>query len=487
MNSNALVFEKYETVIGLEVHVQLSTKSKVFCADSASFGDQPNTNISAVSLAYPGTLPRLNRKAVFFAVRLGLALNSHIEHKNFFDRKNYFYPDLPKGYQITQDHKPVCVGGILPIYVDGQWKSIKIHHIHLEEDAGKSIHDQSDTDSYVDLNRAGVPLLEIVTEPDMRSSAEVEAFMAAIRQLVRYLDISDGNMEEGSLRCDCNISIREKGSGKLNNRCEVKNLNSMKFARRAIEFETQRQIQIVENGEKVAQQTLSFDPLTGTTAPLRSKENAHDYRYFPEPDLPPVLLSHDFVKAEKENLGSLPWEMVAEMTGTHNLPVDDALLLSEEKPLAVYYLNFLKEGVDAKAAANLLIQKIRPYLREQRIEIADFPLDFRQLSAFVELISSGKVSTTLAYERIFPLLIENPEASPLDLATKLDLIKSDDGEFIESLIVQILEQNPAEVENYKKGKKALIGFFIGEVMKKSGGKADPKTTGALLQKKLGEA
>ena len=282
-------YEQYETVIGLEIHVQLSTKSKAFCADDTSFGGEPNTQVSTISLGHPGTLPRLNKKQIEYAVRLGLALGSEINQVSYFDRKNYFYADLPKGYQITQDRRPVCVGGDLEIRVGEMRKKVRIHHIHMEEDAGKSMHDSDPVNSFIDLNRAGVPLLEVVSEPDLRSPEEVDAYMSAMRQLVKYLEISDGNMEQGSMRCDCNVSVRKKGATKLGERCEIKNLNSMRYARRAINYEVKRQIDLIESGGRVKQQTLNFDPTTGVTSPLREKEDAHDYRYFPEPDLPPVL------------------------------------------------------------------------------------------------------------------------------------------------------------------------------------------------------
>jgi aspartyl-tRNA(Asn)/glutamyl-tRNA(Gln) amidotransferase subunit B len=290
-NKTIMANTAYETIIGLEVHVQLATESKAFCGDDASFGGEPNTHVSAVSLGHPGTLPKANGRQIELATRLGLALGCKINTHNAFDRKNYFYADLPKGYQITQDKAPICIGGSLSIKIGNNWKSIGIHHIHMEEDAGKSIHTMAPRHSFIDLNRAGVPLVEIVTEPDLRSGEEVDAFMTAMRQLVRYLEVSDGNMEQGSLRCDVNISIREQGATILNDRCEVKNVNSMKFARQAIDYEVRRQIGLVEAGGKVKQQTLNFDPNTGVTSPLREKEDAHDYRYFPEPDLPPVVLS----------------------------------------------------------------------------------------------------------------------------------------------------------------------------------------------------
>ena len=294
------LMSKYETVIGLEIHVQLSTKSKAFTSDDIAFGNEANTQTGIISLAHPGTLPKINTTQIDYAIRLGLAIGSKINRKNYFDRKNYSYPDLPKGYQITQDKEPICIGGEVPIIVKGKWKKIGIHHIHMEEDAGKSIHDQSPNHTLVDLNRAGTPLLEIVTDPDLRSADEVEALMSGMRQLVRYLNISDGNMQEGSLRCDVNISIRPFGQDRFGNRCEVKNLNSMKFARNAIKFEVNRQIDLVESGGMVEQQTLNFDPVTGRTSTLRTKENANDYRYFPDPDLPPIVVSEEMMEAQRK-------------------------------------------------------------------------------------------------------------------------------------------------------------------------------------------
>jgi aspartyl-tRNA(Asn)/glutamyl-tRNA(Gln) amidotransferase subunit B len=292
------VYDQYEMVIGLEAHVQLSTHSKAFCADDARFGGPPNTHISAISLAHPGTLPRLNRAQLTGAVRLGLALGCTINRTSTFDRKHYFYADLPKGYQITQDRQPICLGGNLG--------NIRIHHIHMEEDAGKSMHDQLPDASLIDLNRAGVPLLEIVTEPDFRSAEEVDMFMNQLRRLVRYLDISDGNMEQGSLRCDINVSVRRKGVTTLGTRCEIKNVNSMRFARRAIQYEVKRQIDLLEAGGEIQQNTLHFDPDTGVTTPMRSKEDAHDYRYFPEPDLPPVVVSESWLSEIQSQMPVLP-------------------------------------------------------------------------------------------------------------------------------------------------------------------------------------
>ena len=368
------IYENYETIIGLEVHVQLATQSKAFCGDDTTFGAEPNTHISVVSLGHPGTLPKMNKKQVEFAVRLGLALDSKINPRNTFDRKNYFYADLPKGYQITQDNEPICIGGALEIKVGEERKKIRIHHIHMEEDAGKSIHDIDPHHSLIDLNRAGVPLLEIVTEPDLRSPEEVDAFMSGMRQLVRYLEISDGNMEEGSLRCDCNVSVRKKGDTQLNERCEIKNMNSMRFARQAIQYEQKRQIDLMEKGERVQQNTLNFDPVTGTTSPLREKEDAHDYRYFPEPDLPPVVLDKDYIEKIRTQMPSLPNELFQKFTSEFQLSDYNAGLLTEEKETALYFLKNVENGKFHKAIANLIINKIKPFCNEQKIAISEFPV-----------------------------------------------------------------------------------------------------------------
>ncbi len=479
-------YEQYETIIGLEVHVQLSTRSKAFCADAVAFGSAPNTHISAISLAHPGTLPRMNRQQVDFALRLGLALGSKINERNTFDRKNYFYADLPKGYQITQDKHPICIGGGL----DTEGGRVRLHHIHMEEDAGKSIHDQDPSVSFIDLNRAGTPLLEIVTEPDFRSGEQVESFMLAMRHLVRWLGISDGNMEEGSMRCDVNISVRKKGETGYNTRCEVKNVNSMKFARRAIEFESRRQIDILENGGSIQQNTLNFDPATGVTTPLRSKENAHDYRYFPDPDLPPVVLSADFLEKIKEKMPTLPSVVRQKMTQTYGISMADAVILTEEKDVADFALQFLAQTTPPqyKMASNLLVQKILPFLTESKTEITDFPLTINQLQEFLTLIESGKISNSVAYQALFPQLLQNAQnaadVSPTALAEKLNLFQSNDTDFLAAIIEEVLTQNPDKVSEYKKGKKGLIGFFVGEVMKRSKGKAEPKSTNALIIKAL---
>lgn len=477
-------YDKYETVIGLETHVQLGTASKAFCSDDARFGGDANTHISTISLGHPGTLPRLNKRQVEFAVRLGLALGSKISLENRFDRKNYFYADLPKGYQITQDALPICVGGSLEIEVNGERKNIRIHHIHMEEDAGKSIHDVEPYFSLIDLNRAGVPLLEIVSEPDLRSAEEVDAYMTAMRQLVRYLEISDGNMQEGSMRCDVNVSVRLKGATEYGQRAEIKNQNSMRFARKAIDFERKRQIDILEAGGQVEQETLSFDPNTGETSPLRDKENANDYRYFPEPDLTPVVLTENYIKKIKSSMPSLPWAMRTEFLQKYQLSAYNAQLLTEEKDIALFFKAVAEFSKDYKGIANLIINKIKPHLSEQKIALTDFGISAKHLAAFVDLIAADKISHSVAYQRLFPALIEQPHQSPEDLAQTLNLIQSGDADFLTALIDQAIANNPGQVAKYKKGKKGLLGFFVGDVMRKSKGKADPKKTNQLVKEKL---
>ncbi len=476
----------YETVVGLEIHVQLSTQSKAFCGDDARFGGAPNTHIGVVSLAHPGTLPRANKKQIEYAVRLGLALGCEINLYNAFDRKNYFYADLPKGYQITQDKRPVCRGGGVTIQTATGEKYIRLHHIHMEEDAGKSIHDLDDAHTFIDLNRAGAPLVEIVTEPDLRSGEEAVALMNEMRRLVRWLDISDGNMEEGSMRCDCNISIRKKGEDVLNTRCEVKNVNSMRFARRAVEVETLRQIALVESGRQVTQQTLHFEPATGVTTPLRDKENAHDYRYFPDPDLPPIVLTTEYVGAVREQIGELPRALRDRLVAEYGLPLYDADMLTQEKETAHYFLRHagLVDPRLYKPLANVLINKILPYLHEQKTGFDRFPILASAIGDFLTLIDQGKISASAAYSQLFPAMLERPSVEPQYLADELHLLHDADVGFLDGVIAQVLTQYPQKVAEYKKGKKGLLGFFMGEVMKAAQGKAEPKSASAAVAKAL---
>jgi aspartyl-tRNA(Asn)/glutamyl-tRNA(Gln) amidotransferase subunit B len=474
------VYEKYETVIGLETHVQLSTLSKAFCGDDITFGAAPNTHISAISLAYPGTLPKTNARQIEFAIRLGLALGCQINLNNQFDRKNYFYADLPKGYQTTQDCQPICIGGKVDIWVNGIQKSIRLHHIHMEEDAGKSIHDIDKKYSLIDLNRAGTPLLEIVSEPDLRSADEVDAFMTTIRQLVRYLEISDGNMEQGSLRCDCNVSVRLKGAAKYGQRCEIKNLNSMRFARQAINYEAKRQIDWIEKGGTIEQQTLNFDPETGKTSPLRSKENAHDYRYFPEPDLLPMRISEEYLKEIERAMPPLPDFFRQKFTATYQLPTQDVQILIEEKSVALFFEALCQQTNAHKTAANVVINKVLPYLKETQTNFNDFPLTVVQLAELIQLIEQQKVSSSVVYNQLFPALISQPEQSAHALAAHLNLLQNSDTDFLQQMVDSILNANPEELKAYRKGKKALVGFFMGELMKASKGKANPQEAKKIL-------
>jgi aspartyl-tRNA(Asn)/glutamyl-tRNA(Gln) amidotransferase subunit B len=488
-------YAQYETVIGLEIHVQLSTKSKAFCSDSTQFGSEPNTQTSILSLAHPGTLPRLNKTQLEYATRLALALGSRINMTSYFDRKNYFYADLPKGYQITQDKQPICVGGNLDIHVskdkneDKTLKTIRLHHVHMEEDAGKSIHDQDPSVTFIDLNRAGTPLLEIVTEPDFRSGEEVDAFMTEMRRLVRWLGISDGNMEEGSMRCDVNISVRKKGETIYNTRCEVKNVNSMRFARKAIEFETKRQIDILESGGMIAQNTLNFDPATGVTSPLRSKENAHDYRYMPDPDLPPVVITEAQLERIKKEMPQLPWESKKTLIAQYGLTEYDAALLTEDIDYFENYTYFVEAFPKNlyKPAANLFINKFLPTLHANEYSFVKIMKHVNQWQDMLQLVDDGKISASAAYQKLYPTILETPSVSApvLAMAEAMNMVQSNDTDFLETIVKEVLANNPDKVKEYQKGKKGLIGFFMGEVMKASKGKAEPKSTNALIIKHLG--
>lgn len=478
----------YETVIGLETHVQLSTKSKAFCADRNQFGNEPNRNISAISLGYPGTLPLLNEQQVRFAVKLGLALGCKLSKRSTFDRKNYFYADLPKGYQITQDESPICIGGALPLRLStapaAAPRLVQIHHIHMEEDAGKSIHAAGEPYTKVDLNRAGTPLLEIVTEPDLRSAEEVDAFMTGMRRLVRWLEVSDGNMQEGSLRCDVNVSVRPVGQAEFGTRCEIKNMNSMKFARQAVAFEVERQIGILEKGGEVQQQTRQFDPATGTTSALRDKEDAHDYRYFPDPDLPPVLLSQSLIQEIKEEIDILPWEAYNLLQNEYDLSATDAGLLTEDRATFEAFREYAAASPAVKDLAKLWLNRLAPWLAEQALSPTELPLDPEQMAAFQDLILAGDVASAAATAKLLPDLLAKPGA-PYQRAEELGLIQNTDTDFLADLVDTVIQAFPDKVAAYQKGKKGLIGFFMGEVMKRSKGSAGPKETRALLVEKLG--
>jgi len=476
---------EFELVSGLEIHVQLNTETKIFSSDSASFGAKPNEHISAVSLALPGALPKLNKEVVAKAVRMGLALNCTINQLNYFDRKNYFYADLPKGYQITQDNKPICQNGYLDVTLsNGEEKRIGINRIHLEEDAGKSLHDQNDQYSYVDLNRAGVPLIEIVTEPDIRSSEEAAALLIEMRKLVRHLNVSDGNMEEGSLRCDANISIRQKGTSEYGTRCEVKNLNSIRNVRRAMDFEFNRQEEVISSGGKIIQSTLNFDADQGTTSPMRSKEEANDYRYFPDPDLAPIQISDEWLAQLKADMPALPREISSQLVQEYGITDSEATMLAEDHELLSYFNTASALVGNKKSLVNWLTGSIRALLNELEIGIADFKVNPAQLSDVINMVDQKKITQQIALQQLLPMLLESPGADVLRLATEKNLLIEENGDELLTYVDQVLAKYEAQVQAYKKGKKGVLGLFVGEVMKLAKGKADPQKVNEYLLDKL---
>lgn len=476
---------KYEAVIGLEVHAQMLTKSKAYSSDINEYGAHPNTNVSVITLGHPGTLPKMNKKTIEYAIKLGLACGCDIAPEQYFARKNYFYPDLPKGYQITQDKTPICTGGSIHIQLeDGSDKYIGLTRIHMEEDAGKSIHDVDVFDTLVDLNRAGVPLLEIVSEPDLRSSQEAYSYLTEVRKLVRYLDICDGNMEEGSLRCDANISVRLKGAPEFGTKVEVKNMNSIRNVQRAIEFEIKRQIEALENGEELTQETRSYDALKNLTISMRSKEAANDYRYFPEPDLQPLVMDNAQIAAIKAEMPALPRELFLKYTKELGLSEYDAYNLTDNKGIALYYEGIVAHTKNYKLAANWMMGDIKSYLNEFGVEIDEFPLKPEQIASLIALIEEGKISTSVASQKIFPAFVKNPSTSPLALAEEMNLIQDSNEDAILGFINEVIKQHPSEVERYKNGEKQLVGFLMGQLMKVSKGKADPKAANELMRKTL---
>jgi len=482
------VYDKYEFVIGLEVHIQLLTKSKMYAYDSAEYGGLPNTHVSVITLGHPGTLPKVNKKAIEFAVKLGLAVDAKIRYENQFARKNYFYADLPKGYQITQDKTPICNGGHITIKLkDGGEKNINLTRIHMEEDAGKSMHDQDPTDSLVDLNRAGVPLLEMVSEPEIANGEEAYAYLTEVRKLVRYLDICDGNMEEGSMRCDANVSVRIKGTKEFGKKVEVKNMNSIRNVQRAIDFEFTRQVDLIEAGKEIAVETRSFDAVKGITFGLRSKEAANDYRYFPEPDLQPVFITEKYINEVKQTLPELPNALHKRYVKEFNLSEYDSAVLTDLKEIALWFNELTKHTKNYKAAANWVMVNIKSFLNENALHIDDFPVKPKQLADLIAIIDEGKVSHSTASQKIFPALVKDPSKSALQIAQELNLIQESNADALQDLVNQAIAKYPEKVSEYKNGKVSLVGLFMGEVMKLSGGKADPKVASKLVKETLDKA
>jgi aspartyl-tRNA(Asn)/glutamyl-tRNA(Gln) amidotransferase subunit B len=477
------IAEKYEAVIGLEIHAQLATQSKLFCGDAASFGAEPNTHISPITMGHPGTLPKTNVKAVEYAIKLGIACGSRIENNNYFARKNYFYPDLPKGYQITQHTTPICVGGAITIKGEAGDKIVQLNRIHLEEDAGKSIHDISELDTYIDLNRAGTPLVEMVTEPCIHSAQDAFLFVSEVRRLVRWMGVCDGNMEEGSLRCDANISIRLKGDTKLGTRVEVKNLNSIRNIKKAIEFEIDRLIKITEAGGTILQQTRSFDANNDTTFSIRDKEDANDYRYFPDPDLAPFQLTQQYIKDIEAALPVLPAVLKNTWKSNYALSEYDVEQLCENKEEADFYAAWTKQTSHYKSAANWILGPIREYLNENNTSYNTLLPYIPYLVELLDLVASNQLNCSVASGKVFKAIMQQMQ-SPTQYAKSNNLLQSNSSDEIEIWVDQVLLMHPEKIIEYKKGKKGLIGLFTGEVKKLSQGKSDPKVTMQLLEQKL---
>ena len=472
----------WETVIGLETHVQLSTKTKLFSRASTAFGASPNTNVNLIDCGLPGVLPSVNKEAFYKAIRFGMAVNAQINQTSIFDRKNYFYADLPKGYQITQMDLPIVLGGSIDIQLEESVKTINITRAHLEEDAGKSIHDEYDGFSAIDLNRAGTPLLEIVSEPEISNAKEAVAYMKAMHQLVTYLDVSDGNMAQGSLRCDANVSIRKKGVKELGTRTEIKNINSFKFIEKAINFEIKRQIKILEDGEKVTQETRLYDSSKDETRPMRSKEFANDYRYFPEPDLLPVIISDQEIQKIRDEFPELPKEKEARYQGELGLSEYDSQIISSSKSMADFFDASAEKTKNYSLLSNWLIGEISAYLNKEQIEIHESKLTADKVAMLINRIDDQTISGKIGKSIFEEMCLSGSTPDEIIESQGLKQI-SDDGA-IEEIIMTVINENPSQVEAYLGGKEKLFGFFVGQVMKLTEGKANPKAVNSILKEKL---
>jgi aspartyl-tRNA(Asn)/glutamyl-tRNA(Gln) amidotransferase subunit B len=472
----------WETVIGLETHVQLSTKTKLFSRASTAFGASPNTNVNLIDCGLPGVLPSVNKEAFYKAIRFGMAIDAKINQTSIFDRKNYFYADLPKGYQITQMDLPIVLGGSIDIQLDESTKTINITRAHLEEDAGKSIHDEYDGFSAIDLNRAGTPLLEIVSEPEISDAKEAVAYMKAMHQLVTYLDVSDGNMAQGSLRCDANVSIRKKGEKELGTRTEIKNINSFKFIEKAINFEIKRQIKLLENGEKVTQETRLYDSSKDETRPMRSKEFANDYRYFPEPDLLPVVISDEEIQKIRNEFPELPKEKEARYQEKFGLSAYDSQIISSSKSMADFFDAAAEKIKNYSLLSNWLIGEISAYLNKEQIEIHKSKLTSNNVAMLINRIDDQTISGKIGKSIFEEMCISGSTPDEIIESQGLKQI-SDDGA-IEEIIMTVISENPSQVEAYIGGKDKLFGFFVGQVMKLTEGKANPKAVNSILKDKL---
>jgi aspartyl-tRNA(Asn)/glutamyl-tRNA(Gln) amidotransferase subunit B len=478
---------KYEAVIGLEVHAQMLTDSKVFCGCSTKFGSEPNTQTCEICIGMPGVLPVLNKKALEFAIRTGLATHCTISSYSRFARKNYFYPDLPKGYQISQYEHPICEHGFIEIVVDGGARRIGITRIHMEEDAGKNIHEGGGNYSFVDLNRAGVPLMEIVSEPDIRSPKEASEYMKKLRSILRYLGVCDGNMEEGSLRCDANVSVRPVGQEEFGTRAEVKNINSFRFVEKAVEYEIKRQIKVIEEGGKIVKETRLWDSGKGITESMRSKEEAHDYRYFPEPDLVPIMADRSWVEAIKAGLPELPEVKRERFVKKYGLPEDDAEMLTEEKSVAEWYeeasASYSLSASGPKIVSNWVKGELTRLLNEENISVGQCSLKPSQLADMLKLIDKGTISGKIA-KTVFEEMYRSGKNAE-EIVREKGLVQISDESAIEKAVDEVIAGHPKEAEKFRSGDEKLLGFFVGQVMKATKGKANPKMLNELLKKKLG--
>ena len=481
---STIAHEKYEAVIGLEVHAQLLTESKAFAAVKPEYGGAPNSQVTPLCLGHPGTLPVVNENLVRYIIKMGLATNCGVAEKSIFARKNYFYPDLPKGYQISQFDTPICHDGFVDISLEDYDKRIGVTRIHMEEDVGKSIHDQDPYNTLVDLNRAGTPLIEIVSEPDLRTPEEAYAYLSKIKQIVQYLEICDGNMEEGSLRCDANVSVRLRGQKELGTRTELKNMNSFRNVERAIHYEIYRQIDLIEDGGEVVQQTRLWDTTKMQSRAMRSKEEAHDYRYFPEPDLPPILVTDALLDEIREDLPELADVRRERFMNDYEMSVDDAITITDSRYLADYYEEVVEYLGNPKAASNIVLSEVLRVLNELSIDIRDFSISAKRISELVKLKEEDKINSSAMQEIFNAMLKEDKE--PEVLAKEMNLVQVSDSGFLDPIVEGIIKDNPDEVKRYKEGKKQLIGFFVGQAMKASKGKANPKLVKDLITEKLND-
>ena len=474
--------EDYEVIIGLEVHAELSTKTKIFCSCPTAFGAAPNTHTCPICMAMPGTLPVLNEKVVEYAVKAGLATNCEISRNSKNDRKNYFYPDLPKSYQISQFDKPLCEHGYVEIEINGEKKKIRLTRIHIEEDAGKLNHDEFGGGSLVDLNRAGVPLIEIVSEPDLRSAEEVEQYLRRLKSILEYIEVSDCKMQEGSLRADVNVSVRKKGETKLGTRTEMKNMNSFRSIVRAIEYEVDRQIDVIENGGKIDQETLRWDDVSGKTFPMRDKEDAQDYRYFPDPDLVAIKLSEEYIENIKNSLPELPESRKERYLQEYKLSEKDAKLITASKYLSDLFEEAVKVCNNPKAVNNWIISDISRILNETEMEPIQIPFDAKQLGKLVVLIDKGTISSSIG-KKVLVELFENPR-DPEDIIKEKGWIQISDEGAIKEVVLKILENNPQSIADYKGGKDKALGFLVGQAMKETKGKANPQMLNKMFLEEL---